>query len=418
MGDKVDSLNLYIGSLVGLAVGDALGITLEFCNPGTFTPIDDMIGEGPFHLTAGQWTDDTSMSLCLAESLVKSKGFNPKDQMELYIKWYQEGYLSSTGNCFDIGHATELALEKYMKTGIPFSGSRDETSAGNGSMMRLAPVALYFAGDAEKATDYCAKSSETTHRALECIDACRFLGALIVGAVRKESKDQLLSPFYHPAEGYWTKKPLAPKIAEIAAGSYKKKEPPNIKGSGYVVKSLEAALWAFYKTNSFKEGLLLAVNLGDDADTTGAVYGQLAGAFYGVDDIPISWRNKISHYDYIVELAKKLYDQPCSVRSWLDKRDDIILYDRYIFNGDQSFHLNLVDTYNKGFVFSFKIFDANGKILRKKSMSTAYEGKEHHISVWLAMISRKYPKLKSYIKELHEIAGWKESIDENSLSKL
>lgn len=328
MADTLDLSNLYVGSLVGLAVGDALGTTLEFCKPGSFTPIDDMRGGGPFHLTAGQWTDDTSMALCLAESLVKYEGFNPKQQMDLYVKWYKEGYLSSTGSCFDIGHTTELALKEYLMTGNAFSGSRDSTSAGNGSIMRLAPVALYFAGDAEKATLYCAKSSKKTHGAWECIDACRLLGALIVGAVRKVSKEELLSPFYHPVTGYWNKKPLAPQIAEIAAGCYKEKKPPPIQGSGYVVKSLEAALWAFYKTDSFKAGALLAVNLGDDADTTGAVYGQLAGAYYGIDAIPITWRNKISRYTYMEELAKKLYYQPQSVKSWLARWDDVILYDK------------------------------------------------------------------------------------------
>ena len=149
-----------------------------------------------------------------------------------------------------------------------------------------------------------------------------------MGAGRKVSKEELLSPFYHPVTGYWNKKPLAPQIAEIAAGCYKEKKPPPIQGSGYVVKSLEAALWAFYKTDSFKAGALLAVNLGDDADTTGAVYGQLAGAYYGIDAIPITWRNKISRYTYMEELAKKLYYQPQSVKSWLARWDDVILYDK------------------------------------------------------------------------------------------
>lgn len=415
MADKIELSNLYIGSLVGLAVGDALGTTLEFCIPGTFTPIDDMLGGGPFHLTAGQWTDDTSMALCLAESLIRYNGFNPKDQMDLYVKWFRDGYLSSTGSCFDIGNTTELALKKYVKTGIPFSGSRDESSAGNGSIMRLAPVALYFAGDSEKATMYCAKSSKTTHGTLECIDACRFLGSLIVGAVRKISKDQLLSPFYHPSTGYWTKEPLAPKIAEIAAGSYKKKEPPEIQGSGYVVKSLEAALWAFYKTNSFKEGALLAVNLGDDADTTGSVYGQLAGAYYGVDNIPIAWRKRLSHYSYIEELAKKLYYQSESAKNWLYRYEDVIIYDRYISAADKSYHLYLANTYEHGDVFILEIFDNNGKSLHKHLMSNAgCGGNDYHMRIKLAMLSESYPEIKSFIKELHKAAGWKEWVRRGS----
>ena len=309
------SIGSYIGSLVGLAVGDALGTTLEFKTPGTFLPITDIIGGGPFGLKSGQWTDDTSMALCLAESLIECHGFHPQDQMDRYVKWYRHGYLSSTGICFDIGNTTEDALEKYIMTGQPFCGNDDAHSAGNGSIMRLAPVPLYYANDARLAMKYCGESSMTTHGTKECVDACKFLGALIIGAVRGVDKEKLLMPCYHPITDYWDTEKLSPAIQQIAAGSYKSKQPPEIKGTGYVVDSLEAALWAFYHSDTFEQGALLAVNLGDDADTTGAVYGQLAGAFYGIDKIPKRWRDILSHYSVIEELAKKIYIQSALVKA-------------------------------------------------------------------------------------------------------
>ena len=275
-----------MGCLLGLAVGDALGTTLEFRKPGTFEPIMDLVGGGPFGLKPGQWTDDTSMALCLAESLIEKKGFDPKDQMERYVRWWKEGHLSSTGRCFDIGNTVSSALRSFLQTGEPYSGSADAYSAGNGSIMRLAPVPMAYARDPEKAIEMAAKSSRTTHGAVEAVDACRYFAGLLVGALNGAEKEALLSSRYCPVSGCWEGQPLAPKIDAIAAGSFKEKEPPEIRGTGYVVASLEAALWAFHKSDTFAEGALLAVNLGNDADTTGAVYGQIARAYYGAAGIP------------------------------------------------------------------------------------------------------------------------------------
>ncbi|MGD0624981.1 MAG: ADP-ribosylglycohydrolase family protein [Thermodesulfobacteriota bacterium] len=297
----------YTGCLIGLAVGDALGTTLEFKRPGTFKPIKDMVGGGPFGLKPGEWTDDTSMALCLAESLIECKSFDPKDQMKRYLKWYREGYLSSNGRCFDIGNTVRQALTRFEKTGDPFSGSTDPQSAGNGSIMRLAPVPMFYPGDSLQAIEKSGESSRTTHGAVAAVDACRYLGALIVGALNGTRKEDLLADHYSPVLGYWSQNPLMEEIDEIASGSFKRRDPPEIQGTGYVVKSLEAALWAFYKSKSFEEGCLLAVNLGDDADTTGAVYGQLAGAFYGLEAIPGSWRNKIAYVEKILSLSDQLF---------------------------------------------------------------------------------------------------------------
>jgi ADP-ribosyl-[dinitrogen reductase] hydrolase len=308
----VNPRDRYRGALLGLAAGDALGTTLEFRPPGSFQPIDDMVGGGPFGLKAGQWTDDTSMALCLAESLVERGGFDPADQMRRYVRWWREGVWSSTGSCFDIGVTTRSALRRFEETGEPLAGSTDPHSAGNGAIMRLAPVPLAFAADPEKAIELAGESSLTTHGARTCVDACRYLAGLIVGALFGEGKSQLLSPRYTPVPGLWERQPLAPAIDEVAVGSFLRRAPPEIVGSGYVVRSLEAALWAFAKSDGFEEGALLAVNLGNDADTTGAVYGQLAGAYYGVVGIPERWLEKLALRVEIERLAERLWSMSYS----------------------------------------------------------------------------------------------------------
>jgi ADP-ribosyl-[dinitrogen reductase] hydrolase len=305
-GQPLATVDRYRGALLGLAAGDALGTTLEFTTPGSFKPIKDMVGGGPFNLKPGQWTDDTSMALCLAESLIECQGFDPADQMRRYLLWYEQGHLSSNGRCFDIGNTTRTALMNFKKTGEPYAGSTSPHAAGNGSIMRLAPVPLFFAQEPEAAIEKSAASSRTTHGALTAVDACRYLGALLVGAVSGVSKEDLLSERYSPVAGYWEAQPLTPEIDEIAAGSYKNRNPPEIRGRGYVVKSLEAALWAFYHSTSFEHGCLLAVNLGEDADTTGAIFGQLAGAFYGEQDIPERWRSKLALRELIEGFAEKI----------------------------------------------------------------------------------------------------------------
>jgi ADP-ribosyl-[dinitrogen reductase] hydrolase len=303
---SMDRLNRYRGSLLGLAAGDALGTTLEFRSPGSFVPIEDIVGGGPFGLRPGEWTDDTSMALCLAESLIEHQGFDPVDQLRRYVRWYREGHLSSRGRCFDIGATVASALRRFEASGEPYCGSTDEYSAGNGSIMRLAPVPLFYARDPREAIARAAESSRTTHGAPEAVDACRYLAALIVGALDGVPKAELLSDHFTPVAGLLDEEPLSPRIAAIASGSYRD-ESIVIRGTGYVVRSLEAALWAFDRSTSFREGALLAVNLGDDADTTGAVYGQLAGAFYGEDGIPREWRECLAMGDLITSMAKRLH---------------------------------------------------------------------------------------------------------------
>jgi ADP-ribosyl-[dinitrogen reductase] hydrolase len=259
-----------------------------------------MIGGGPFGLRAGEWTDDTSMALCLAESLVECRAFRPADQLARYVRWWRSGHLSSNGRCFDIGNQTRDALQRFERSGSPDPASPDPDKAGNGSLMRLAPVPLVFTSSVEAAIEHSGSSSRTTHPAPRAVDACRYMGALLAGAVAGAPKGQLL------AADYWGWGDLHPEIDTVARGSFLRKQPPEIRGGGYVVHCLEAALWAFARSSTFREGALLAVNLGGDADTTGAVYGQLAGAVYGEHGIPGEWRARLALRDTICDLADRL----------------------------------------------------------------------------------------------------------------
>lgn len=307
MNKNISLEERYRGALIGLAVGDALGTTLEFSIPGTFEPISDMDGGGPFKLKPGEWTDDTSMALCLAESILETGGFDPLDQMRRYVRWRDEGYLSATGECFDIGTAITTALDNFLRWGEPYAGSIDPSTAGNGSLMRLAPVPMRWRTDLKETAHYTALSSRTTHGAPEAIDACRYYGVLIALALNGSSKDQLLAknPELLKVFEY---EPLVSVIAQLASGVFRDREPPEIRGNGYVVRTLEAALWALNSTDDFRSGMLKVVNLGEDADTTGAVYGQLAGAVYGVEAIPSEWINKLVMREVIEVYASRLYE--------------------------------------------------------------------------------------------------------------
>lgn len=288
------TLDKFQGCLMGLAVGDALGTTNEFLPKGIIEAgvkplITDIVGGGPFFLKPGQWTDDTSMALCLAMSLIEKNGFDPKDQMDKYMKWVDEGYMSSNGKCFDIGTTTSDSLEKYKKTGDPFAGSKDSTSSGNGSLMRLAPIPMFFLNDLTDVVNHARLMSATTHGSEECLSICELYATRIALALRGCPKEEILNV-----------------VAADEFAPYKSKTKDQIKASGYVVHTNEAALWSFYNTDNFRDGAILAVNLCEDADTTGAVYGQLAGAYYGLSGIPQEWVAKIAFGQDILNIAAKL----------------------------------------------------------------------------------------------------------------
>ena len=257
-----------------------------------------MVGGGPFGLEAGQWTDDTSMALCLADSLLACGGLDPKDQLDRYVRWADQGERSSNGRCFDIGATVAGALRRYRRTGDPAAGSTDPQSAGNGSIMRLAPVPMWFVPDEAAAVRAAGESSRTTHGADECVDACRLFALILCRALAGASKEETLAD----APGLVS----SPAIRQIAAGCYFDKTEERIQGSGYVVESLEAALWCFRQTDDYEAAILKAANLGRDADTTAAICGQVAGAFYGASAIPSGWRAKLTLHDEIAVLADRL----------------------------------------------------------------------------------------------------------------
>ena len=288
-----------LGAFVGLAIGDALGTTIEFRRRDSYEAIEDMIGGGPFGLKPGEWTDDTSMALCLADSLLAHDGaLNPHDLALRFVRWWREGENSVTGRCFDIGGATQSALAFFEQTGVP-RGSDHAHSAGNGGIMRLAPVAVAAKGDATKAAALARAQSEVTHAALECLDAAEALAQVLAAGIAGEGRGALKAGARANL--------AAAKVRAIAGGAFHGKSRRDIRSSGYVVDTLEAALWAVSESETFEEAVLKAVNLGDDADTVGAVAGQVAGAVWGMNAIPERWRRGVAWSDRLVETADALW---------------------------------------------------------------------------------------------------------------
>jgi ADP-ribosyl-[dinitrogen reductase] hydrolase len=297
------SVDRQRGTLLGLAVGDALGAAVEFRSPGTFPEITGYRGGGPHGLAPGEWTDDTSMALALADSIA-STGWNLNDQARRYIAWWRTGEYSVNGRCFDIGITTRSALSRFDRTGdARSSGDRSERASGNGSIMRLVPVPIRYASlfphDLEELVRCFIESSLTTHASPQCLSSCAYMGLVLCGLIHGIDRQEVLVSNWELLQQLRQIHALHPEVEIVAAGSFRTKKPPQIVGSGYVVKSLEAALWAFHDAKDFREAVLRAVNLGDDADTTGAVCGQLAGAYWGESGIPQDWLQGLARRDMI-----------------------------------------------------------------------------------------------------------------------
>lgn len=286
-----------IGALLGLAVGDAVGTTLEFRQRDSYPLLTDMVGGGPFRLKPGQWTDDTAMAVALADSLYLHPGFDPEDLMRRFVAWRDTGEYSCTGDCFDIGMTTSAALSRWQRTGEPYAGATEPHTAGNGSLMRLAPVAVRFwqkRGDLRRVA---ALQSRTTHGAPEAVSACVAYAELIADAIAGVPRHEVLGARSGDYAG---------GIGAIMAGSWRGKARHEIASSGYVAHSLEAALWSVARTSDFRSAILLAANLGGDADTTAAIAGQLAGAIYGASGIPQEWLERLAWKPRIEGMALAL----------------------------------------------------------------------------------------------------------------
>ena len=291
-----------LGALIGLAVGDAIGTTVEFKSRDTFPKLTSMIGGGPFRLKPGEWTDDTAMALALADSLINQGKLDPSDLMQRFVAWWQHGKYSCTGRCFDIGITTSTALAKFEATGDPLSGSHDPYSAGNGALMRLAPVVLHWFGtgseDPAELAQLARQQGAVTHGAATSLEACAAFAEILRIAVIARDKETVFS---HAAS-----MEFGPEVNHILAGSWRGKHRRDIRSSGFVLHSLEAALWCFARTSNFRDAVLLAANLGNDADTTAAITGQLAGAYYGLEQIPSEWRKMLAWSNKIETMGQAL----------------------------------------------------------------------------------------------------------------
>ena len=250
------------------------------------------------------------MALALADSLA-SVGRNLNDQVRRYIDWYDHGKYSVNGRCFDIGITTAGALTRFKRQAdARTSGDPSEQASGNGSIMRLAPVPIRYAdllpGQLDELVRFLVESSLPTHASPQCLSACAYMGLILAGLIQGCPREDVLAASWPPLLRLREIYPLHPEVDAVAKGSFRQKQPPEIVGSGYVVKSLEAALWAFHDAKDFPEAVLRAVNLGDDADTTGAVCGQLAGAYWGESGIPVEWLKGLARPEMIEGTLRRL----------------------------------------------------------------------------------------------------------------
>jgi ADP-ribosyl-[dinitrogen reductase] hydrolase len=257
-----------------------------------------MVGKGPFNLPAGYFTDDTSMALCLAESLIEHPTLDRNDLLSRFSKWYREGVNSPTGRCFDIGTTTRSAIVNWEKTGSVLNNT-GPWDAGNGSIMRLAPAVIKHHTDRDLAVATAIMQGETTHGSVEASDSCDLLARVLLTAYVTDDKNAVLNI---DSQDHW-----ADSVKNILTTLDVSRD--EVKSSGYVIHTLHAALWCFKNTDNFRDAILLATNLGEDADTVAAVTGQIAGAFYGMSGIPIMWLDKLYETGRFIELVDKLINE-------------------------------------------------------------------------------------------------------------
>jgi ADP-ribosylglycohydrolase len=291
----------YVGALLALAVGDALAAATQYRRPGSFAPVGDLIGGGPFELPRGAWSDDAAMALCLAESLAELDRFDSHDQVERYQRWRRAGHWSATGQCLGITAATARALAQAGWRRQAFAGSHDPTLVDPEPLSRVAPAVLHGFADPQVAVEQAVDAARTTCQAPLVLDCCRALGAMLYTALRGEPRAAVLAP----APSLYGPRPLKPEVMQIMMHAPGASVPAHAANAG-ALGALEAARWAFAHASSFRDGALRAVNFGGNADVIGAVYGQIAGAHYGAAGIPPAWLGALARRDEIVTLADRL----------------------------------------------------------------------------------------------------------------
>ena len=294
-----DLAERFHGALNGLAIGDALAAATQARSPGSFAPLTDLVGGGPFELPRGAWSDDTAVALCLADSLLTRGKFDARDQMQRYGRWQVEGYLSATGQCLGItaSMARALTLAKWQRK--LFCGSHDPAQLDAEPLSRVAPAVMFFYASPAAAVLQACEAARTTCQAPVVLECCRVFAALLHGALAGRSKADIFRPEPSVLDISRLRPAVAALTVELSA-------PPAGPASGDVLGVLWAALWAFRSTPSFREGALAAANLGGAADVVTAVYGQLAGAHYGDSAIPAAWRASLVHADLINGFAERL----------------------------------------------------------------------------------------------------------------
>jgi ADP-ribosyl-[dinitrogen reductase] hydrolase len=278
----------FIGTLLGLAVGDAVAAATQFRRPGRFAPVGDLLGGGPFDLPRGGWSDDTAMALCLAESLLECKGFDARDQVERYTRWQQEGHLSATGQCVGITAGTAGALARARWRRQVFSGSHDPEMLAPEPLSRVAPAVMYFFADPRAAEEHAAEAARTTCQAPEVLAACRSLARALHAALRGAPRAAILEL-----------RPDAAGVDLVTAAEAGTTAP----------QALAAAFEVLGRTGNFRDAVLAAANLGGNSDVIAAVTGALAGAHYTASAIPTLWRNSLMKLQLIEGFADRLLAQ-------------------------------------------------------------------------------------------------------------
>jgi ADP-ribosylglycohydrolase len=304
--------NFVKDALLGVATGDALGVPVEFMsrNQLKLEPVRDMRGYGTYNQPAGTWSDDSSMTFCLAESL--TLGYNLKDIANQFVRWCEERYWTPHGKLFDIGNTTCIAIDRLRNGYEPNrSGSNDERSNGNGSLMRILPLAFYLLDkDMDTRFRVVKEVSAITHAHLCSVLGCFIYIEFAISLIKQRDKWAAYQVAKSQVLDYLDQKGINPsevfKYHRILVEDISKYTESQISGSGYVVHSLEAALWCLLRNDSYSDTVLAAVNLGQDTDTTGAITGGLAALLYGWEDIPKGWLDKLARHNDIVELSERL----------------------------------------------------------------------------------------------------------------
>ena len=276
----------FLGVLLGLAIGDAMAAATQYRRPGRFTPVGDMLGGGPFDLPRGAWSDDTAMALCLADSLLEKGDFDVRDQVARYRRWQKEGYLSSTGTCVGITAGTARALAKAQWRRQPFSGSHDPESLDPEALSRVPAVVLYFFAQPELAIDRSAEAARTTCQSPAVLTSCRAFARALLAALSGATKRDIVA------------------AAEVLIGSTAR--PEALGQEGTAPAALAAALAVFARSESYRDAVLAAANLGGASDVVASACGALAGAHYTLGSIPALWRNSLMQRELLESFADRL----------------------------------------------------------------------------------------------------------------